>query len=57
MAGASIIVSYEVMRVPRAGGAAEVLAAGEPGPLGITLDDSWVYWSNFGDRTIRRVAR
>ncbi len=46
-----------VMRVPRAGGAAETLAEDQPGPTGLVLDTQWIYWTNLGDNTIRRVAR
>jgi hypothetical protein len=47
----------KVMRVPRAGGAAEVLAEDQPQPQGIALDEAHVYWSNAGDNTIKRTQR
>ena len=37
-----------VLRVPTAGGAVEVVAEGQPQPVGIALDGAYVYWANSG---------
>ncbi|WP_170229867.1 protein kinase domain-containing protein [Polyangium fumosum] len=36
------------LSVARRGGPVEVLAANEPGPRGVAVDDTWVYWTNEG---------
>ena len=37
-----------VRRVPRTGGATEVLSGGELRPVAVVVDDAFVYWSNAG---------
>lgn len=37
-----------VSRVPKAGGAATVLASGQASPTGVVVDAAWVYWASWG---------
>ena len=41
----------EVWRVPRAGGDNELVAGAQDRPLGITVDDGAIYWTNAGSAT------
>ncbi|WP_437330352.1 hypothetical protein [Sorangium sp. So ce381] len=45
------------MRVPIAGGEAEVLASEQDGPSGIAVDDSYVYWANQGAGTVVKLRK
>ncbi|MBI4955824.1 MAG: hypothetical protein HY908_27645 [Myxococcales bacterium] len=46
-----------VRRAPRAGGAVETLAGGQPIAMGLTVDESFVYWAMHDDPGIRRAPK
>jgi hypothetical protein len=46
-----------VCRVPKTGGAVEILAADQPGPWALVLDERAVYWTNSYDGTVMKVAK
>ncbi len=46
-----------IQRVPKIGGAPDVLAKGLSGPASITLHAGYVYWSDRINKTIQRIAR
>ncbi len=45
-----------VIRIPKRGGAAEILAHDLDGPRDVAVDDSAVYWLNDGEGAVRRVG-
>jgi hypothetical protein len=49
--------SGTIMKVPRDGGAATTLAAGQCRPSGIAVDGTSVYWTNQADGTIARLPK
>jgi hypothetical protein len=46
-----------VRRVPIAGGAEESVATAQSQPIGITQDALAIYWADYGDGTIWRLAK
>ncbi len=46
----------QVLRVPKAGGALDVIANGQATPSGIAVSPPYVYWCNNADGTLRRIT-
>jgi len=46
-----------VMRVPVAGGAAEILAQQQACPGGMAVDDTGVYWASFDTGCVAKLAK
>jgi hypothetical protein len=46
-----------VWKTPIGGGPSKVLASGQGTPIGIAVDDSFVYWTNFNDGTVKKVQK
>ncbi|HEX8790716.1 MAG TPA: hypothetical protein VF765_07175 [Polyangiaceae bacterium] len=43
------------MKAPLAGGAPTTLASDQNQPFGIAVDESYVYWTEFGSRHVMKV--
>jgi hypothetical protein len=53
-----------VMRVAKSGGTPTTIASGEPAPMGVAVDNTFVYWTDFGtsarafmDGSVRRLGK
>jgi DNA-binding beta-propeller fold protein YncE len=46
-----------ILSVPLAGGMPTTLASGQDSPQGIAVDKTNIYWTNFGDNTLSKLAK
>ena len=46
-----------VNKIPLHGGAITTIASGEGSPMGLTIDDSCVYWTSSDSGAVKRAPR